>query len=107
MGHEYGKYNFVELNSRFSRKAGFVYVDSPDYLADKLFIKHQIRVDFGREYVKDTWPYALIFCKVRKKDCEAFTEAMADLERKMFLQGRGESYAEFCRSVFYPMLNEE
>ena len=46
----------------------FVFLDTDAYLADQLFIKHQVRVHFHEEYVRGDSPYRAIFCHVRKRD---------------------------------------
>lgn len=28
----------------------YAFIDSQDYLADQLFVKHKVKVDFGKEY---------------------------------------------------------
>ena len=38
----------------------FAIIDTADYLADQLFIKHQVRVRFGLEFVCPDAPYRCI-----------------------------------------------
>lgn len=44
----------------------YAFIDSQDYLADQLFVKHKVKVDFGKEYCHKGSNYLVIFCKVRK-----------------------------------------
>ena len=46
----------------------FAIIDTADYLADQLFIKHQVRVGFGPEFVCPDAPYRVIMCKCRKRE---------------------------------------
>lgn len=65
----------------------FAIIDTADYLADQLFIKHQVRVRFGLEFVCPDAPYRVIMCKCRKRDVDAFLAAIRELPNKMLLCG--------------------
>ena len=58
----------------------FAIIDTADYLADQLFIKHQVRVGFGPEFVCPDAPYRVIMCKCRYPDYLTFC---ADLKKKV------------------------
>ena len=60
----------------------FAMIDTADYLADQLFIKHQVRVGFGPEFVCPDAPYRVIMCKCRKRDVDAFLAAARISKRK-------------------------
>ena len=46
--------DFYQDIERFSLlNAYYAYMDTDAYLADQLFIKHQVRVHFREEYVRD------------------------------------------------------
>ena len=61
--------DFYQDIERFSLlNAYYAYMDTDAYLADQLFIKHQVRVHFREEYARDDSPYRVIFCHVRKRD---------------------------------------
>lgn len=45
----------------------FMFFDTTPYLADQLFIRHEVRVWFDSEYAKEGSPYLAIFCHVRKR----------------------------------------
>lgn len=76
-----------------------MYVDATEYLADRIFTKQEIKVDFGKEYAKEGCKYLCIFCKVRKKDEDKFLEALEKLKSTMLLCGY-EDYIEFCTGIF-------
>ena len=65
----------------------FVFFDVPSYLADQLFIRHQVRVWFGSEFAKEGSPYVGIFCHVRKRDKDRFLAALEDLKKSMLICG--------------------
>lgn len=65
----------------------FMFFDTTPYLADQLFIQHQVRVWFDSEYAKEGSPYLAIFCHVRKKDVPKFLAALEDLKKSMMLCG--------------------
>lgn len=84
----------------------FAFLDTEDYLADRLFIKNQVRVYFGDEYVTPGSPYRIIFCHVRKQDEKRFHAAMRELPNKMLLCGNVD-YLDACSHIWGKLLNAE
>lgn len=76
----------------------YTIIDTTDYLADQLFVKNEVRVWFGQEYICPDGPYCVIFCKCRKRDTGAFESAMNELPRKMLLRGHTD-YIQFCEGL--------
>lgn len=76
----------------------YAFIDVPQYYADQLFIRHQVRVYFGEEMGHSDQPYIVIFCKVKKRDRDRFLAALSDLERKMIVCGYPE-YETACESI--------
>ena len=76
----------------------YAIIDTTDYLADQLFVKNEVRVWFGQEYICPDGPYCVIFCKCRKRDTGAFESAMNELPRKMLLRGHTD-YIQFCEGL--------
>lgn len=74
-----------------------MFFDTTPYLADQLFIRHQVRVWFDSEYAKEGSPYLAIFCHVRKKDVPKFLAALEDLKKSMMLCGHPNYEAEISR----------
>ena len=77
----------------------FAFLDTEAYLADQLFLKHQVRVHFCEEYVRGDSPYRAIFCHVRKRDEERFLSALAELPDKMMLLGYTD-YLDACKALW-------
>lgn len=87
-GSMQGKAEYYQQLKQFSHfHTHFAFLDTEDYLADGLFIKHQVRVYFGDEFVSPGTPYRIIFCHVRKRDEKRFHAAMRELPNKMLLCG--------------------
>ena len=76
----------------------YAFIDSPDYLADQLFIKQKVKVDFDKEYGQEGSNYLVIFCKVRKTKEKEFIRALEELENKMLLMGH-KDYLNFCTDM--------
>lgn len=76
----------------------YAFIDSQDYLADQLFVKHKVKVDFGKEYRHEGSNYLVIFCKVRKTQEKEFIQALEELENKMLLMGHRD-YPIFCSDI--------
>lgn len=85
---EYGKRNNLKLDTKLPGRCEYVYMDSPDHRADRLFIRSRIPVRFRRkEMGKEGFDYVLVFCRFKRKYESAFLECMADLDRAMMLEG--------------------
>ncbi len=96
MEHEYGANNFIEVETKTPGKIAFFYVDTSQYLADRVFIDHKIFVSFKKnELRRNDSPYVVVQCSTKKANRQKFLDAMADLERKMLLLGH-DDYSEFC-----------
>lgn len=76
----------------------FAIIDTADYLADQLFIKHGVKVGFGAEFVCPDVPYRVIMCKCRKRDVDRFLAAIRELPNKMILFGH-QDYLAFCEDL--------
>ena len=99
-----GQTNYYQLLHKFSLfNTYFAFLDTEDYLADGLFIKHQVRVYFGDEFAKPESPYRIIFGHIRKWDKERFCAAMSELPNKMLLCGNVD-YLGACADIWEIML---
>ena len=86
--------NFICCGGLF--KIRYMYLDTPEYLADSLFIKHQVRVYYGKgEWHKPGEEYILIDCTIKRKDKKRFEDALGELNNKMLLCGHND-YEDFC-----------
>ena len=102
-----GQTNYYQLLHKFSLfNTYFAFLDTEDYLANGLFIKHQVRVYFGDEFVNPDIPYRIIFCHVRKWDKERFCAAMSELPDKMLLCGNVD-YLSVSADIWKRMLKEK
>lgn len=90
--------NYWELKKFSLRKKYFAFVDTGGYLADQLFVKHKVRVDYGQEYAMPDCPYRVIMCSVAKIDVPEFVQTLKELENKMILFGHAD-YPEFCADL--------
>ena len=86
---------YFKLEKPSMRHTYYAYFDAKDYMADSLFIKHNVTVKFQQEFCKDGTPYCVVFCRIRKKDEAAFLDALRELPAKMLLCGYSD-YAAQC-----------
>ena len=96
--------NYFDLKKFSLNKKYFAFVDTDQHLADQLFIKHKVRVNFGQEYAMPDTPYRVIMCSITKKDVSGFLAALKELENKMILMGHVD-YSEFCTELKDKMAN--
>ena len=97
--------NFLRLGGLF--RLGYVYVDlntNDHYVADSLFYKRKIPVQFGDEMYNDGEKYKVIFCKIRRKDRLGFEEALKEISNKMSLLGHND-YDDYCQQLIRKLMN--
>ena len=93
-----GQTNYISLTRFPLIFHHYAFVDVDDHLADSLFIRHKVRVWFGKEYANPEKEYQIIFCKIRKQDEDRFLAALGELSNKMILFGHHD-YDEFCQKA--------
>ena len=91
--------NYIKLKKFSLFKNYYVFVDTKDYLADQIFIRNKVKVDFGEEASCEDYPkYVVIFCKIKKKDNNKFLKSLEELERKMLILGHTD-YGNICQKI--------
>ena len=85
---------YLKIRKPSLRYDYFLFFDTPEYLADQLFIKQIVRVWFDQEYTKKGSPFLVILCHVKKKDSAKFLAALDALKNKTILCGYPEYEAE-------------
>ncbi len=85
---------YLKIKKPSLRYDYFLFFDTPEYLADQLFIKQRVRVWFDKEYAKESSPFLAILCHVKKKNSAKFLAALGALKNKMILCGYPEYEAE-------------
>lgn len=79
--------------------SSFMYLDCEEYIADSLFIDHELTwVWFNKHELKRPGsPFSFIHCRVLSRDRELFEETMEHLQRKLAFAGYDmEEYEELC-----------
>lgn len=96
--------NYIPLrSSKLSKYKQYMYVDCKNYLADDLFIKNKITVNFEGDFTKDDSDYIFVYCKVKKKDHDKFIETLGELKNKMLIIGYSD-YESFCEKQINKIL---
>ena len=90
---------YLKIRKPSLRYDYFLFFDTPEYLADQLFIKQMVRVWFDKEYAKEGSPFLAILCRVKKKDSAKFLAALDALKNKMILCGYPEYEAEVQKMI--------
>lgn len=93
-----GSGNYLKLESWLPCSSRYIYVDTQDYLADRLFVQARLRVRYSGEFARKGSPYVIISCKVRKKDEGRFIKMLEKLPDRMLLMGHTD-YMEYCREL--------
>ena len=87
--------HYIKLEQFSLLNCHYAFLDTPEYLADQLFIRHQVKVRFGEELHHPDKDYVVINCRVRKKDEQRFLDALNELPGKMALWGHLD-YPQVC-----------
>lgn len=97
--------NYIKLDTRSLFSEEYAYIDCRENAADQLFIDEKIRVRFGSHYISTDKNYTIVFCKIKKKDREAFKRALGKMTNKMLLMGYRD-YPEFCEELISSLTQE-
>ena len=100
--HQTADHCYLHLEQFSLRYLYYAIIDTADYYADQLFIRHQVTVHFGKEFAHPESTYLIIMCKVRKKDKRRFLDALEELPNKMLLCGHPD-YPAFCEQFYEKM----
>lgn len=80
--------NYVELRHhlKFGHRV-FAYLDKAPYRADRIFLDHNLKVNFINEFVSLESDYSVVMVSVKKKNGELFETCMTELKKKMLILG--------------------
>lgn len=83
-----GVSNYIELKGhlRFGRKM-FAYLDKVPYRADRIFLDHNLKVNFMKEFESPESDYQIIMVSTKSKDAAEFRICMMELKNKMLILG--------------------
>lgn len=90
--------NYIKLEKLSLLYRHYVFVDTEEHLADQIFVKHKIKVDFGKEYAHPDSIYRMLFCRVRKRNAAAVESALWEMNNKMLLLGHTD-YEQYCSDL--------
>lgn len=94
--------NYVRLATRSPFSCQYLYLDTADYIADKVFIDNKLRVHFGKEYVRgEDRRYRIIHAKFSKRRESDFIKCMEELcNRIMLIEPNAyKKYKDICDEV--------
>ena len=94
--------NYIKLNSLF--KNYYAFLDTKECSARKIFIRHNIKVEFKKKIglMQDS-RYVIIFCKINKRDDDTFIKTLEELKRQILACGYSD-YENACmemQNTFY------
>lgn len=82
----------------------FLYFDTPQYLADSVFVEQKLEVKFEKnEFVKHGFPYIGVLCSVKRKDEHKFVAVMDMVKKKMLICGHTD-YEKECVNFLNGMM---
>ena len=83
-----GMKNYIDLGKgKLGAWEHYVYLDTEEFLARSLFLRHMVRVKVESVMGRENETYRLVAVRVMKKDEPLFRKAMEELKGKMLLFG--------------------
>ena len=79
--------NYIKCGDKHFTKYTYVYIDTPEHLADDIFINHRLRVWFKGDYSSEKNSYLIVHCEVKKRNAQEFEDCLRELENKAVLLG--------------------
>lgn len=93
-----GKYTYAfMLKSLNPLRHSVIYVDTEQYIADNLFVKHGVAVQFKNEFRRENDKYILVNVTFWKWDLTKVNLALDELPKKMLICGNGD-YLQYCEN---------
>ena len=97
--------NYIELKKGLpSRCRHFVFLDSKECSAAKVFFRLKLPVKVKETWVRDGERYHFAVCDVTKKRCSEFLKAMDCLKQDMQILGYTD-YDDACERLFGELLD--
>ena len=76
-------------------RAYYFYLDKEPYIADGIFVNHELNVHFKKEFEMPGTEYHIVTCLVSRKKAAEFEQCMFELHRLSLLNGR-DDYVDAC-----------
>ncbi|MBR3326968.1 MAG: hypothetical protein IKG22_06555 [Atopobiaceae bacterium] len=87
--------NYLRASGRLPWRVWYFYLDKEPWLADRIFIRHELKVHFKGHYVSEGWPYAIVSVWVPTGETDLFERCMDELYASSLLHGR-DDYPAAC-----------
>lgn len=93
--------NACKIEKKFSLCYNYyAYIDTKTYLADNMLLRNEVSyIKYLKEYHSINCDYAVIFCRIKKKDNNKFIKAMEELKNSMLIAGHLD-YEKYCKNLF-------
>lgn len=88
--------NYIRLRSFLPLFCRYIYLDTGEYLSDRIFAEKGLWVSTGIELIHESNGYRIIFCRIFRWQKKKFLQAMEELSRRMPLMGHPD-YDSACR----------
>ena len=79
--------NIIALRTFNPFKKMYAYVDTNNYLADRIFLEKRLNVKFLKDFYRHEDDYIIVFVKVKNKDVPEFMECIKELEKRLLITG--------------------
>ena len=91
--------NYLKLENKALFSKYYMYLDSTECVADRIFVNNKIKVKFIQDFKRSNTKYIIVLCKVNKKQCKDFESVMEKLKNNLLLCGHND-YLKVCEEVF-------
>lgn len=88
--------NYIRLRSFFPFFCRYAFLDTGEYLSDRIFAEKGLWVSTGIEFLHESNGYRIVFCRILRWQKKGFMQAMEELGRRMLLMGH-QDYDSACR----------
>ena len=88
--------NYIKLRSYVPFFCKYVFLDTGEYLSERIFEEKRLWVRTGMEFIHVSNGYRIIFCRILRWQKKRFLQAMEELNRRMLLTGH-KDYPGACK----------
>lgn len=91
--------NFIKVRSMNPFRLNYIYLDVSEYLADRIFVRHELPVKFfDQEFRREGSDVRFVYCSIRKKNRAEFEKCMEELCDAAALMGYTD-YTAACEGL--------
>ena len=90
--------NIIALRTFNPFKKMYAYIDTNNYLADRIFVEKGLEVKFLKDFYRHEDDYIVVFVNMWNKNVPLFMDCMKELEKRLLITGHND-YSDIVKDI--------